>query len=48
MLHGIRLDSGNALWYKNKLVDGNDSVANTSVTVADALPAVPDVVTPDV
>ena len=31
MLHGIRLDSGNALWYKNKLVDGNDSVANTSV-----------------
>ena len=31
MLHGIRLDSGNALWYKNKLVDGNDSNANTSV-----------------
>ena len=31
MLHGIRLDSGNALWYKNKLVDGNDSIANTSV-----------------
>ena len=31
MLHGIRLDSGNALWYKNKSVDGNDSIANTSV-----------------
>ena len=31
MLHGIRLDSGNALWYKNRLVDGNDSNANTSV-----------------
>ena len=31
MLHGIRLDSGNALWYKNKLVDGNESNANTSV-----------------
>ena len=31
MLHGIRLDSGNALWYKNKLVNGNDSNANTSV-----------------
>ncbi len=31
MLHGIRLDSGNALWYKNRLVDGNDSTANTSV-----------------
>ena len=31
MLHGIRLESGNALWYKNKLVDGNDSNANTSV-----------------
>ena len=27
----IRLDSGNALWYKNKLVNGNDSNANTSV-----------------
>ena len=31
MIHGIRLDSGNALWYKNKSVDGNDSLANTSV-----------------
>jgi len=31
MIHGIRLDSGNALWYKNKAVDGNDSLANTSV-----------------
>ena len=31
MLHGIRLDSGNALWHKNKLVNGNDSNANTSV-----------------
>ena len=31
MLHGIRLDSGNALWYKNRLVDGNNSNANTSV-----------------
>ena len=30
MLHGIRLDSGNTLWYKNKLVNGNDSNANTS------------------
>ena len=31
MLHGIRLDNGNALWYKNRRVVGNDSTANTSV-----------------
>ena len=31
MLHGVRLDSGNALWYKNRLVSGNNSTANTSV-----------------
>ena len=31
MIHGIRLDCGNALWYKNKSVNGNDSLANTSV-----------------
>jgi len=31
MLHGVRLDNGNALWYKNRRVLGNDSTANTSV-----------------
>ncbi|MEK9591747.1 MAG: carotenoid oxygenase family protein, partial [Gammaproteobacteria bacterium] len=31
MLHGVRLENGNALWYKNRRVLGNDSTANTSV-----------------
>jgi len=31
MLHGVRMEAGKALWYRNRSVNGNGSTANTHV-----------------